>query len=150
MFKLTSQALILGRSKDEDLTTVEISLGADRSYGATETIVIPLPPSWSGVKARCADVLRLVVAATGFEPTNLAILRDDSSLLPMDELIAPKRSYRVTRLETYASAKKSPFFHCAVVAFQALPSGLFLSSNTSASRLSVSRFNLRSPLNFCK
>ncbi len=141
MFKFTPLALILSRSKDDDMVPIEVSLGADRSNGPAEMLVIPLPPKWSGVTARCADLVRLIAAATGTDPANLAVLKDESVVLPLEEVISKRSSYRVIRLESYPSAKKAPFFHCAVVAFQAA-SHLFLSANTSATGLSVSRFNL--------
>lgn len=141
MFRFTSQALILSRSKDDDVATIEVSLGADRSGGSAEAVSIPLAPTWSGVKSTCADILRLVVAATGIDPANLALLKDASSVLALEEIITKRGSYRVIKLASYPTASKSSLFHCAVVAFQS-PSNLFLSANTSVTGLGVSRFNL--------
>jgi hypothetical protein len=140
MFRFTSQALILSRSKDDDVASIEVSLGADRSGGSAEALSIPLAPTWSGVKSTCADIIRLVVAATGIDPANLALLKD-AAMLPLEEIITKKGSYRVIKLASYPTASKSSLFHCAVVAFQS-PSNLFLSANTSVTGLGVARFNL--------
>jgi hypothetical protein len=141
MFRFTSQALILSRSKDDDVANIEVSLGSNRNGGASETISIPLPPAWSGVKTTCADILRLVVAATGIDPANLALVKDQSAVMPFEEIVTKRGSYRVVKLGTYPTTSKSSLFHCAVLAFQA-SSSLFLSANTSVTGLGVSRFNL--------
>jgi hypothetical protein len=141
MFKFNPLALILRRCKDDDTSTIEVSLGSDRRKGAAETILVPLTPKWSGVKANCGDILRLIVAATGIEPSHLAMTRN-STLMHLEEDISASKagSYRVVRVEGRVNMKKAPLFHCAVVAFQA-SSNLFLSANASATGLSVSRFN---------
>jgi hypothetical protein len=142
MFKFNPLALILRRCKDDDTATIEVSLGSDRRNGAAETILVPLTPKWSGVKANCGDVLRLIVAATGFEPAHLAMTRNSNMMHLEEEISASKGgSYRVVRVEGRVNMKKTPFFHCAVVALQA-SSNLFLCANASATGLSVSRFNV--------
>jgi hypothetical protein len=77
----------------------------------------------------------------GFDPSHLALLKNNSALLPFTDIITKKDSYRLIRLDNFVSVSKSPLYHCAVVSMQSF-SNLFLSSNASCTGLGVARFNL--------